>query len=618
MLNFNLLSSECYPVWRYLTTRESFCRNSDTSGTSALHEKADVPLLQHRYQGYLESDSRVKEMQAIYGASKYGFMIKASHWRELKGFDLTLDQSYLDVDLCLRSRSHYGKVTLFVPQSTVSVTGQDTTPDDTLAGDYVQNEALKGDNRRFLEKWLEPLMEELTSGWLLQELTVVWSMDCGTGQILGFTTETVNLLLELQKYVRVKVNNDVAVCRAELTKIGFPEATIKMIHILSLREDREVPSDKVAVVMHKDPMRYDSSYAYNPPDLLIGRSMYETDSIPADWVESIKSVDFVWVPSQFNVQTFASAGVNASKLEIVHEAIDLLHFDPTSIHLPSSGISPSPETLPDRAKFNFISVFKWESRKDWETLVTAFYDEFANSTDTEHVRLYIRSSMAPENRQALIAFQERYMSTSKLSTNQLPKIIPLNRFVPYHKLPHMYKAAQAFVIATHGEGWGLPIMEAMSMGLPVITTDWSGLTEFVTPETSYPVEYEIVSAHQEGHKWAKANLKSLRHKMRQVYSDPAKAASVGQLARSHLLNNFSTTKTVKGIIEKIQQQIPHFATLKTSRPAPSLNFGRNRFGSSQSSTFYGNQGSTSTSASWSAGNTVEKYGLTLTKGKVTE
>jgi glycosyltransferase involved in cell wall biosynthesis len=36
----------------------------------------------------------------------------------------------------------------------------------------------------------------------------------------------------------------------------------------------------------------------------------------------------------------------------------------------------------------------------------------------------------------------------------------------------MYSSVDAFVLASHGEGWGLPYMEAMAMGLPCIATNW--------------------------------------------------------------------------------------------------------------------------------------------------
>lgn len=42
--------------------------------------------------------------------------------------------------------------------------------------------------------------------------------------------------------------------------------------------------------------------------------------------------------------------------------------------------------------------------------------------------------------------------------------------------PRFYKAGDAFVLPTRGEGWGRPHVEAMSMGLPVISTNWSGIT----------------------------------------------------------------------------------------------------------------------------------------------
>lgn len=35
-------------------------------------------------------------------------------------------------------------------------------------------------------------------------------------------------------------------------------------------------------------------------------------------------------------------------------------------------------------------------------------------------------------------------------------------------MPRLYKAADAFVLPSRGEGWGRPHVEAMSMALPVI------------------------------------------------------------------------------------------------------------------------------------------------------
>ncbi len=47
-------------------------------------------------------------------------------------------------------------------------------------------------------------------------------------------------------------------------------------------------------------------------------------------------------------------------------------------------------------------------------------------------------------------------------------------------LTQIYRAVDAFVLPSHGEGWGLTLMEAMAMALPTIGTRWSGNMAFMT------------------------------------------------------------------------------------------------------------------------------------------
>ncbi|HEY6867860.1 MAG TPA: glycosyltransferase family 1 protein, partial [Candidatus Eisenbacteria bacterium] len=46
-------------------------------------------------------------------------------------------------------------------------------------------------------------------------------------------------------------------------------------------------------------------------------------------------------------------------------------------------------------------------------------------------------------------------------------------------LPALYRAADAFVYPSHYEGFGLPVLEAMACGTPVVTSDRSSLPEVV-------------------------------------------------------------------------------------------------------------------------------------------
>lgn len=82
-------------------------------------------------------------------------------------------------------------------------------------------------------------------------------------------------------------------------------------------------------------------------------------------------------------------------------------------------------------------------------------------------------------------------------------------------MPRLYAAADAFVLPTRGEGWGLPVQEAMAMGftcsnttthyfrLPTIATNYSGVTMLVDAQTAFPITVETLeSGAEEGTRWA--------------------------------------------------------------------------------------------------------------------
>jgi glycosyltransferase involved in cell wall biosynthesis len=52
-------------------------------------------------------------------------------------------------------------------------------------------------------------------------------------------------------------------------------------------------------------------------------------------------------------------------------------------------------------------------------------------------------------------------------------------YVPRQDLPMVYNLASLFVYPTVYEGFGLPVLEAMACGIPVVTSDVSSLPEVV-------------------------------------------------------------------------------------------------------------------------------------------
>src|SRR6185295_2786220 len=55
-------------------------------------------------------------------------------------------------------------------------------------------------------------------------------------------------------------------------------------------------------------------------------------------------------------------------------------------------------------------------------------------------------------------------------------------------LARLYHEAHCFVLPTRGEGFGMPILEAMATGLPVIVTGYSGHLDFCNPTTTHLIQ----------------------------------------------------------------------------------------------------------------------------------
>lgn len=261
----------------------------------------------------------------------------------------------------------------------------------------------------------------------------------------------------------------------------------------------------------------------------IGRTMFETDRLPPGWVPKCNAMDEVWVPSRFNMETFARAGVKASKLRWVPAGVETNRFRP--------GLSPL--EIPGRRKTNFLSIFEWSHRKGWDVLLKGYIRQFHKDDD---VSLTIKTSSRGQD----VVGDILNLIEGELGNRveETPPIILLEGFIANEQYPSLYASGDAFVLPTRGEGYGRPFLEAMACGKPVIGTRWSGQLDFMTDENSYLIDLEsIVPVDQRmdfyfyaGHMWAEPSAEHLGELMARVVDRPDEAVRRAEQARQDMVS----------------------------------------------------------------------------------
>lgn len=264
-----------------------------------------------------------------------------------------------------------------------------------------------------------------------------------------------------------------------------------------------------------------------PPkaDDMIGRRInayvcfaWEEMELPRNIVDHFNNyLDLVMVTSNFVHKALLHSGVKIP-VAVVGNGTDHVMDVATSSNLRAA--DPSCQRV--------LHVSSCFPRKGADLLVQAFNQTFSAS---DNVELYIKTFDNPHNtidQDAEIARQAQ-PSTARIEI--------VKKSMSYPELVALMRSSDLLVAPSRGEGFGLPLAEAMLLNVPIVTTGYSGQTDFCTDETAWLVDYKMVpsSAHvaKEGALWAEPSLVSLGSQMKRALS--SRAASRAKLERGQEL-----------------------------------------------------------------------------------
>lgn len=261
---------------------------------------------------------------------------------------------------------------------------------------------------------------------------------------------------------------------------------------------------------------------------------WEESGLPAEWVAHFnRSLDAIVVPSQFVRKVLRDNGVQVP-ITVFRHGID--HLDRV------------PEVAPGRELgrgFRFLHVSSCFPRKGVDVLLDAYAEAFAGYDD---VTLVIKTFPNPHNNVA-----ER-VETLRRRRRGCPPVVVIDEDLDASELKGLYLACDAFVAPTRGEGFGLPLAEAMWLGKPVITTAYGGQSDFCTNQTAWLVDYDfaLAGSHLDiaDSMWVEPKRESLIRQLRAVRGlAPEERAERVEHARALLMNSFTWALTADRILQ---------------------------------------------------------------------
>jgi len=279
----------------------------------------------------------------------------------------------------------------------------------------------------------------------------------------------------------------------------------------------------------------------------VAYTMIESTRLHPHLAGGLNTMDEVWVPCEANREAFVAGGVNADKLHVFPTGMDLSRFSPGRPD-PHARWAKRPDVV------RFLIVGEYSGRKGYDLL----FDAWAEADLGEGAELFI---MCGGKWQPACEHKLNTMFNSV----ERKRIRVWGAAVPPAAMPDMYRQADVFVLPSRGEGEGLPFLEAMACGLPVIGPAAGAMADYLAADHALllDVDGEVRDVDVRFGQWhpmyvnmtfLNVTLGSLVERLKQAMEiPPDERRAIGEAARFWMCQHRDADNCVRAMYDRILQ-----------------------------------------------------------------
>ena len=235
----------------------------------------------------------------------------------------------------------------------------------------------------------------------------------------------------------------------------------------------------------------------------------ETTKVAPIWLQKCNEImDRIIVISDHSKQVFLNTIVDAQD-QFGNKFAYKLEKPIEFITYPTKPQKVVPLSLELKHDFNYLMISQWGPRKNFENAIRWFVEENIDQEvglvvkTNSYKNCNIDREFTHRRLQALLApYKDRKCSVTLL-----------HGYISEAEMQGLYKHEniKAFINIAHGEGFGLPMFDAATAGLPIITVGWSGQCDFLyKPEKDkkgkikkkgkfLKVDFDVLPVQKEAH-----------------------------------------------------------------------------------------------------------------------